>query len=69
VSVIEEDQKNGMPYKRKRRQERASAPRKRKSIGKKAKESGKGRSSAPYKGKGTAREVEKKFMGNVEKEG
>jgi len=33
-----------------------------------AEESRKGRSGAPYEGKGIAREVEKKFMGDVEEE-
>jgi len=47
----------------------ASTPQKRKSIGKKAKKSGRKRSDMPYEGKGAAREVEKKFMGDIEEEG
>jgi len=34
-----------------------------------AEESRRGRSSAPYEGKDAAREIEKKFMGDVEEEG
>jgi len=72
VSIIEKDQKGDMPCKGKstlRRQEEAGAPRKRKSTGKKAKESRRGKSDAPYKGKGTARGVEKEFMGDIKEEG
>jgi len=48
----------------------AGAPCKGKSTGKGEKiEKSKGRSSVPYKEKGVAREVEKKFMGDVEEEG
>jgi len=71
MSIVEEDQKGGTPCRGKstpRRQEEASAPRKRKSTGKEAKESGRGRSGMPYKEKDAARGVEKKFMGNVEEE-
>ena len=57
ISVVEEDQGG------------ASTPQKRKSIGKKAKKSGRKRSDMPYEGKGAAREVEKKFMGDIEEEG
>ena len=68
---MEEDQKGGTPCRGKstpRRQEEAGMPRKRKSAGKEAKESRRERSSMPYKGKGTARGVEKEFMGDVEEE-
>jgi len=48
----------------------AGMPHKGKSTGKgkKAEESGRKWSSAPYKGKGAARRVEKEFMENIEKE-
>jgi len=69
---MEEDQKGSTPCRGKsvpRKQEGTSMPQKRKSTGKKAKESGRERSSVPYEGKGTARGVEKKFMGDIEEEG
>jgi len=72
VSIIEKDQKGGMPCKGKstpRRQEEAGTPRKRKSTGKEAKKSRKKKSDTSYKRKGTARGVEKEFMGDIEEEG
>jgi len=36
---------------------------------KEAEESRRGRSGAPYEGKGTARGVEEKFIGDIEEEG
>ena len=69
---MEEDQKGSVPCKGKsipRRQEEAGTPQKRKSTGKEAKKSRRGRSSAPYKRKGTARGVEKEFIGDVKEEG
>jgi len=56
VSVVKEDQKGGMPCRGKsvpKRQKEASAPQKRKSAEKEARESRRGRSSASYKGKDT----------------